>query len=509
MRPTPERIAMEYFTTTSKPSRRAVDCVIVGVYARNRLSQGADDIDRASHGGIQKLVKSGDISSEPGSCTVLRDLPGVTASRVAVVGLGAVSRFDIRTFRRAIAAAMAALKTSKCRQSLSTLNLEAVDGASLYYLARYTAETVGDSLYRFTEMKSGRKPPAMPLKKLGFVVGARGDAKRTLAGAEHADGILRGKALARDLGNLPPNVCTPSYLARVARDMARKHTALTARILNEAEMKRLGMNSLLSVTAGTAEPAKLIVLQYKGAGTDAPVVLVGKGVTFDSGGISLKPGPAMDEMKYDMCGAASVLGTMLTAVTLKLPINLNVVVPAVENLPGSKATVPGDIVKSMSGQTIEILNTDAEGRLILCDALTYSSRFKPAKIIDVATLTGACVIALGSHHTGVMSNSESLSDEIIAAGRAADDRGWPLPLTQDYADQLRSNFADFANIGGREGGAITAGCFLGKFTADMNWAHLDIAGTAWRSGKAKGATGRPVPLLSEMLLDHAGALPRR
>jgi leucyl aminopeptidase len=236
---------------------------------------------------------------------------------------------------------------------------------------------------------------------------------------------------------------------------------------------------------------------------------VGKGVTFDSGGISLKPGPAMDEMKYDMCGAASVLGAMLTTVSLKLPINLNVVVPAVENLPGGNATVPGDIVKSMSGQTVEILNTDAEGRLILCDALTYCSRFKPAKIIDVATLTGACVIALGNHHTGVMSNSEELSDEIIAAGRAADDRGWPLPLTQDYADQLKSNFADFANIGGREGGAITAGCFLGKFTSDMNWAHLDIAGTAWRSGKAKGATGRPVPLLSELLLDHAGALPRR
>jgi leucyl aminopeptidase len=500
---------MEYFTTTSKPSRRAVDCVIVGVYARNRLGQGADDIDRASRGGIQKLLKSGDIGTEPGSCTILRDLPGVSAPRVAVVGLGAVSRLDVRTFRRALSAAMTALKSSKCRQILSTLNVEPVDGGDPYYLSRYTAETVGDALYRFNEMKSGKNPPAMPLKKLGFVVAARGDAKKTLTGAEHADGILKGKALARDLGNLPPNVCTPSYLARVARDMAKKHTALSARIMNEAEMKRLGMNTLLSVTAGTAEPAKLIILQYKGAGSDAPFVLVGKGVTFDSGGISLKPGPAMDEMKYDMCGAASVLGAMLTTVSLKLPINLNVVVPAVENLPGSNATVPGDIVKSMSGQTVEILNTDAEGRLILCDALTYCSRFKPAKIIDVATLTGACVIALGNHHTGVMSNNEDLSDEIIAAGRAADDRGWPLPLTQDYADQLKSNFADFANIGGREGGAITAGCFLGKFTSDMNWAHLDIAGTAWRSGKAKGATGRPVPLLSELLLDHAGALPRR
>jgi leucyl aminopeptidase len=500
---------MEYFTTTAKPSRRAVDCVIVGVYNRNRLSTGAEDIDSASRGSIKKLIKSGDIATAPGSCTVVRDLPGVSAERVAVVGLGDVSKLDVRTFRKALRAAMGALRSSKCKQILSTLNLEDVAGTDAYYLARYTAETIGDALYKFTEMKSGRKPPVMPLRKLGFSIGGRGEQARTLRGAEHADGILKGKALARDLGNLPPNVCTPSYLARVARDMAKKHAKLTTRVMNEAEMKKLGMNSLLSVTAGTAEPAKLIIMQYKGAGSEAPVVLVGKGVTFDSGGISLKPGPAMDEMKYDMCGAASVIGTMLTAVTLKLPINLNVVVPAVENLPGSNATVPGDIVKSMSGQTIEILNTDAEGRLILCDALTYASRFKPAKIIDVATLTGACVIALGNHHTGVMSNSETLADEIVAAGRAADDRGWPLPLTEDYADQLKSNFADFANIGGREAGAITAGCFLAKFTTDMNWAHLDIAGTAWMSGKAKGATGRPVPLLSEMLLDHAGEVPKR
>ncbi len=500
---------MEYFATTSKASRRAVDCVIVGIYARNRLATGAVDIDKASRGVIQKLIKSGDINSDVGSCTVLRDLPGVAASRVAVVGLGAYGKFDVRGFRRAMTAAMQALRASKCRQLLTTLNLEELGGTDKYYLARYAAEAVGDAMYRFTEMKSGKKPPAMPLKKLGFAIATRGESARSLRGAEHADAILKGKALTRDLGNLPPNVCTPSYLARTAQQMAKKHANLTVRVLNETEMKRLGMNTLLSVTAGTAEPAKLIVMQYKAAGSDAPVVLVGKGVTFDSGGISLKPGPAMDEMKYDMCGAGSVLGTMLTVATLKLPINLNVVVPAVENLPGSKATVPGDIVKSMAGKTVEILNTDAEGRLILCDALTYASRFKPAKIIDVATLTGACVIALGNHHTGVMSNNEALADEIVAAGRAADDRGWPLPLTEDYADQLKSNFADFANIGGREGGAITAGCFLAKFAEDMNWAHLDIAGTAWKSGAQKGATGRPVPMLTQLLLDHAGALPRR
>ncbi|MDH3429765.1 MAG: leucyl aminopeptidase, partial [Gammaproteobacteria bacterium] len=266
-------------------------------------------------------------------------------------------------------------------------------------------------------------------------------------------------------------------------------------------------HSLLSVTAGTKEPAKLIVMQYKGSAGKKPIVLVGKGVTFDSGGISLKPGPGMDEMKFDMCGAAGVIGTMAAVAKLQLPINVNVVVPAVENLPSGKATRPGDIVKSMSGQTIEILNTDAEGRLILCDALTYSRRFKPEAIIDVATLTGACVVALGHHRTAVMSNNDELSADIVAAGVSSDDRGWPMPLGDEWAEQLESNFADMANVGGRDGGAITAACFLGKFTAGMNWAHLDIAGTAWKSGKKKGATGRPVPMLTEFLLSRCGALP--
>jgi len=251
----------------------------------------------------------------------------------------------------------------------------------------------------------------------------------------------------------------------------------------------------------------LIVMQYKGKPGQKPVVLVGKGVTFDSGGISLKPGPGMDEMKFDMCGAAGVIGTMAAVAKLKLPVNLNVVVPAVENLPSGKATKPGDIVKSMSGQTIEILNTDAEGRLILCDALTYSRRFKPDAIIDVATLTGACVIALGHHRTAVMSNNDKLSAEIVAAGLSSEDRGWPMPLGEEWAAQLKSNFADMANVGGRDGGAITAGCFLGKFTEGMTWAHLDIAGTAWKSGKMKGATGRPVPMLTEYVLGRCDALP--
>jgi len=357
-------------------------------------------------------------------------------------------------------------------------------------------------------MKSGKKTAASPLQKIGFVVAKRGDAAQVLRGAEHGDAIAAGVALARDLGNLPANVCTPSYLARTAKKMAQGNGKLTTRILNEPEMKRLKMGSLLSVTAGTIEPARLIVMQYKGAGSDKPIVLVGKGVTFDSGGISLKPGPAMDEMKYDMCGAAGVIGTMLAVSTLKLPINLTVIVPAVENLPSGTATKPGDIVKSMDGQTIEVLNTDAEGRLILCDALTYSRRFKPEIVIDVATLTGACVIALGAHRTGVMSNSDDLRNELVAAGESSADLAWPLPLGEEYAEQLKSNFADLANIGGPGGGAVTAGCFLGKFTDGLTWAHMDIAGTAWRGGTEKGGSGRPVPLLSEMVLARAGALPK-
>ena len=498
---------MEYFTTTSKASRRAADCVIVGVYERGKLGAGAADIDAASRGAITQAVKSGDIAAGLGRCTVLRNVAGVRAGRVAVVGLGKVSAFGNAQLGKATAAAMRALAQSKCRQIVSCLTLEDADGTDAYYKARETVQTVGDALYRFTEMKSGKKPPVMPLKKLGLAITKRGESNRAQRGAEHGDAIVTGMSLAKDLGNLPPNVCTPSYLARTSQKLARQHAKLTTRVLNEAEMKRLGMHSLLSVTAGTVEPAKMIIMQYKGAGSAAPVVLVGKGVTFDAGGISLKPGPGMDEMKFDMMGAAGVIGTMATIAAMKLDINLTVVVPTVENLPGGNATRPGDIVKSMSGQTIEILNTDAEGRLILCDAITYSRRFKPAAIIDVATLTGACVIALGKHHTGVMSYSDDLADEIVAAGVQAGDRGWRLPLTEEYAEQLKSNFADFANVGGRDGGAITAGCFLGKFADDLNWAHLDIAGTAWHSGQKKGATGRPVPMLTELLLSRAGALP--
>ena len=498
---------MNYFTTTSNAARRAVDCVIVGVYERGKLAAGAADIDDAGKGHIAQLIKSGDISDKPGRCIVLAGVPGVKAKRVAVVGLGKPSKLDTLTYRKAVGAAIGALDGSKTKSILNSLTLEPVKDSDPYYLARHSVEMLGDGLYRFTEMKSKREKAQLKISSYGHSIAGRGDAAKSKRGAEHGDGIAHGVSIAKDLGNLPANVCTPSYLARAAKKLATGNGKLTTSVLSEAQMKKLGMGSLLSVTAGSAEPAKLIVMKYRGADSDKPVVLVGKGVTFDTGGISLKPGPAMDEMKFDMCGAAGVIGTMAAVARMKLPINLNVVVPAVENMPSGEATKPGDIVKSMSGQTIEVLNTDAEGRLILCDALTYSRRFKPAAIIDVATLTGACVVALGSHRTAIMSNDDALRDEIFAAGDAAADRGWPMPLGDEYAAQLKSNFADMANIGGPGGGAVTAACFLGKFTDGMKWAHLDIAGTAWKTGAKKGATGRPVPMLSQLLLERCGALP--
>ena len=498
---------MEYLTTTRAASRLAADGLIVGIYDRGKLGVAAADIDAATDGWLAKLVRDGDVSSSRGRASVHAPPDGVKARRIIAVGLGRSAGFDAVQYRRAIGAAMAAIRDSKLRDIAVGLTLEDVGGTSTYYLGRHSSESIEAAQYFFDQMKSGRKKPRPSLKTVTLVVKGRGDANRARLGTEHGAAIAAGVALTRDLGNLPPNVCTPSYLARTARDLAKKHRNVQTRVLGEAEIKRLGMRAFLSVSSGTEEPAKLIVMQYRGATRGRPVALLGKGITFDAGGISLKPGPGMDEMKFDMCGAASVMAAVAVAATLKLPINITAVVPSCENLPSGSATRPGDIVKSMSGQTIEILNTDAEGRLLLCDALTYVRRFKPAVVIDVATLTGACVIALGHHRTAVMSEDDELATALVEAGIAAEDRGWRMPIADEYEEALKSNFADFANVGGREGGAITAACFLSKFADDLTWAHLDIAGTAWQAGPKKGASGRPVPMLSQFLLHRAGVLP--
>ncbi|SFV86359.1 Cytosol aminopeptidase PepA [hydrothermal vent metagenome] len=337
-------------------------------------------------------------------------------------------------------------------------------------------------------------PDANILQSVTFADGEQNSIDKAVA-------IASGMALSRMLGDMPSNICTPTYLAKTAQDLAQEF-GLDCEVLEESDMSALGMGSLLSVSKGSIEVPKLISLSYTGKGNAKPIVLVGKGVTFDSGGISLKPGTGMDEMKYDMCGAAGVLGTMRAVAEMQLKVNLTIVVPAVENMPAHNASKPGDVVTSMSGKTIEILNTDAEGRLILCDALTWVEKFNPEVVIDTATLTGAVIIALGKHHCGVMANDQNLADDLITAGKTAMDTAWQLPLDDEYDELLKSNFADMGNIGGREAGTVTAACFLSRFTKNYRWAHIDIAGTAWVSGAKKGATGRPVPLLTQYILNQ-------
>ena len=379
----------------------------------------------------------------------------------------------------------------------------AVKGRNAHGKARLQVETLADGTYVFDRFKS-QKAEAPKLKKVTLLVD-KADAAAVEQGAKQAQAIANGMALTRDLGNLPPNLCHPTFLGEQAKALGKEYKGLKVEVLDEKKLRELGMGSFLAVAQGSDQPPRLIVLQYNGAKKkdEAPHVLVGKGITFDTGGISLKPGLGMDEMKFDMCGAASVFGTFRAVLELQLPINLVGVMACAENMPSGGATRPGDIVTTMSGQTVEILNTDAEGRLVLCDALTYVERFKPQSVVDIATLTGACIVALGSNTSGLMGNNDALIKQLLKAGEVADDRAWQLPLFDEYQEQLDSPFADIANIGGPKAGTITAGCFLSRFAKKFHWAHLDIAGTAWISGgKDKGATGRPVPLLTQYLLDR-------
>jgi len=449
-------------------------CLILGVFDKHKLSGPAEAADAASDGAVTALLGKGELDGGKG-WLMAYDIPGIAAERVLLLGLGKRKECNRAAFIKALGTAFGRLAEARVAKALLALPKEAAQSA-----------------YRYERTKAPKKDAPVLLAELDSAVA-------------HAAGIAEGVALARELGNLPGNLCTPTYLAERALALADEHTALSTEILDEDAMRELGMGSLLSVSRGSREPAKLIKMTYQG-GDDAakPIVLVGKGLTFDAGGISIKPAADMDEMKYDMAGGASVFGAVLAAVRMQLPINLIGVVPASENLPDGAANKPGDVVTSMSGQTIEILNTDAEGRLILCDALTYVERFEPALVLDMATLTGACIVALGKHPSGLFTPDDKLAKELADAGDAADDRVWRLPLWEDYQQQLDSNFADMANIGGRDAGAVTAACFLSRFTKAYRWAHLDIAGTAWVSGKEKGSTGRPVPLLAEVLIRESG-----
>jgi len=494
---------MEFFVTTAAPARHRTECAIVGVFEKGELATAAAQLDERIGGRIAKLTKRGDLRGKPGESVLLTDLEGAPCERVIVVGLGSRANFKRKQYRKSLSAAFATLARTGAREAVNYLSLETVPDADSYGLARIAAEVAGNSAYRIPDHKTSNKRPKSLLTRFGVAVAGRSEQTAAERGLQHGSAISSGMALMRDLANQPPNICTPTYLANAAKTLSKQHRSVRVRVLTEEDCRKLRMGSFLSVTAGTVQPARLIVLEYQaGKRGVAPVALIGKGVTFDTGGISLKPPAAMDEMKFDMSGAASVLGTFRAVAELKLPINLVGVVPACENMPDARATKPGDVVTSMSGQTIEVLNTDAEGRLILCDAITYARRFKPDVVIDIATLTGACVVALGNHISGLFGNDDELIQQLQTAGQRADDRAWPMPIGEEYAEGLKSNFADFANVAGREGGAITAACFLAKFTDGLKWAHLDVAGTAYVGGSHKSSTGRPVPLLVDYLLNR-------
>jgi len=492
---------MEFSIKSGAPQTGANGCIVAGVFETRRLTAAAAALDRAAAGHLNKILRRGDMQGAPGTTLLLHDVPGATG-RVLLVGLGREGDFSEKRYREAVAVAVGALHGTGAEEASLHLTELAVGRRDAQWRVAHAVAVAGASAYRFTRMKSKDEKDRPALRRLAFSVD-RGATKGAAAGLEQGLAVTHGVQLARDLGNLPPNVCTPSHLADAARELAKRYR-MKLTVLGRDDMERLGMRTLLSVAQGSAEPPRFITLEHRGGPRNLkPVVLVGKGVTFDTGGISIKPAAEMDEMKFDMCGAAAVLGTLKAAGEMRLPLNLVGAIPATENMPGGRATRPGDIVKSLSGQTVEILNTDAEGRLILCDALTYVERFRPAAVIDIATLTGACVIALGHVATGLFANDEALAREVAAAGEDAYDRVWRLPLWDDYQEQLKSNFADFANIGGRPAGAVTAACFLARFAKKYKWAHLDIAGTAWKSGKEKGATGRPVPLLTQFLANRA------
>ncbi len=496
---------MEFSIKSGSPEKQRSACIVVGVFQPRKLSASAEVIDQSAKHALNDLLNRGDMEGKAGSTLLLHNVPGTLSDRVLLVGLGKEKEFREKAYRDAIATTVRTLNETGAVDGTIFLTELPVKDRDVTWRIRQATIIALETLYRFDQLKSKKETVRRPLRKLTFCVARSEAATAELALAE-GQAIADGQKLMKDLANLPGNFCTPTYLAQQAKVLA-KEFGLGIEVLEHADMQKLGMNTLLAVAQGSREPPKFIVLKYRGGKSDAkPIVLVGKGITFDTGGISLKPPAEMDEMKYDMSGAASVFGTLKAAALMKLPLNVIGVIPTTENMPGGAAIKPGDVVTSMSGQTVEILNTDAEGRLILCDALTYVERFSPACVIDIATLTGACVVALGSVVSGLFTSNDDLAGELLDAGQDAYDRAWRLPLWDDYQEQLKSNFADMANIGTRMGGAITAACFLARYTGKYEWAHLDVAGTAYRGGEKKGSTGRPVPLLTHFLLGRAEAM---
>jgi len=494
---------MEFSVKTGGPEKQRSACVVVGVFESRKLTASARQLDQISGGALTAILRRGDLAGKTGQALLLHHVPNVPCERVLLVGCGKEKELSEGSYRGIVGHAARVLGDTGATEATIYLTDLEIKGRDLNWKLRHAVEAVEDAFYRFDRLKSTKSAKPRTLRRMVLMVPKRSELASGENAARQGKAISAGVTLAKDLGNLPGNICTPSYLADQARALQEEYGVKTT-ILEEADMRELGMGALLSVARGSRQPPKLIIIEYQGGKAgEAPVALVGKGLTFDAGGISIKSAAAMDEMKYDMCGGAGVLGTIKAIAELRLAINVIGVIPSSENLPDGNANKPGDVVTSMSGQTIEVLNTDAEGRLILCDALTYTERFNPAVVVDLATLTGACVVALGKHASGLMSNNDALARSLISAGKYAHDRAWQLPLWDDYQKQLDSNFADMANIGGRDAGAITAACFLARYTKKFKWAHLDIAGTAWKTGKEKGGTGRPVPLLTTFLIERS------
>ena len=495
---------MEFGVKSGSPEKQRSACIVVGVFEPRRLSAVAEQLDRVSDGYLSSLLRRGDLEGKTGQMLLLHQVPGVLSERVLLVGCGKERELDERQFKQIIQKTISTLNETGSMEAVCFLTELHVKGRDAYWKVRQAVETAQNSLYTFDQFKTNKAELRRPLRKLVFNVATRRELSIGEKAIAHGLAVSNGMKICRDVANMPPNICTPAYLASQARRLADSCQYITTKVIGEQQMAELGMNAYLAVAKGSSNEAMMSVMEYKGHPDAKPIVLVGKGLTFDSGGISIKPAEGMDEMKYDRGGAAPVLGTMTALAELKPPINVIGVLAGAENMPDGKAYRPGDILTSMSGQTIEVLNTDAEGRLVLCDVLTYVERFEPESVVDIATLTGACVIALGSHASGLMSNHNPLAHELLNASELSGDKAWRLPLWDEYQEQIESPFADMVNTGGRPAGAITAGAFLSRFTKKYNWAHLDIAGTAWKSGKEKGSTGRPVPLLTQFLLNRAG-----
>ncbi len=494
---------MDFNVKSGNPENQRTACLIIAVSQQRKLSESGVMLDKASKGFLSTIIRQGDMDGRSGQSLLLHNVPGTVADRVLLIGCGKNEEMNETSFIKIIGSMSSALENCGASEAYAYMTDFPVKERDVAWKVQQIVLQMNHCRYQFEQTKSIKSDKKKALRKLTVNVPGRRDLASAKVAIQQGIAISAGMSMARDLGNLPGNICTPGYLAKQAKQLAKGEKKLNVSVLEEADMRKLKMGSLLSVSAGSREPAKLITLEYKGGkANEQPIVLVGKGVTFDTGGISLKPGAAMDEMKFDMCGAASVIGTLNAVVALDLPINVVGIIPTTENMPDGLATRPGDIVTSMSGQTIEILNTDAEGRLILCDALTYAQKFKPRCVIDIATLTGACIIALGKIPSAVLGNNQPLINDLIQSGKQIEDKIWELPLWEEYQEQLKSNFADMANIGGRDAGTITAACFLSRFTSKYKWAHLDIAGTAWKTGEAKGSTGRPVPLLTQFIINQ-------